>query len=59
MRKSWKTTLAGFLGAFLSIAGPQVAARLQGKPAPPITAKSMADAAALAAIGLLSKDHDK
>lgn len=56
--KNWKTTLAGLFGAFLTLAGPQVGARLQGQNAPPITAGNIAPAIGLAALGLLSKDHD-
>ena len=60
MRNSWKTSLAGILGGFLLIAGPQVGARLQGNTeAPPITSGNLLTAVALAGIGLLSKDHDK
>ena len=56
--KSWKTTLWGVFGAFLMVAGPPVAAKLQGAEAPPITTGTLAPAAVIAVLGFLSKDHD-
>ena len=60
MTKSWKTSLAGLLGGLLIAFGPSVGARLKGDlTAPPITAQNYLPAIALAALGLLGKDHDQ
>ena len=57
--KNWKTSLAGILGGLLVALGPSVGAQLSGdRTAPPITAGSVATAAAVAALGLLAKDND-
>lgn len=59
MTFNWKTTLAGIFGGFLLAFGPAVGARLSGdKTAPPITANSVLTGLAVAAVGVLSKDHD-
>ena len=59
MKKNWKTTVAGILGGFLLLVGPQAGARLTGDPeAPPITSERLIIAAALASLGFLSKDKD-
>lgn len=59
MQKSWKTSLAGLLGGLVITFGPSVGSRLSGDiTAPPITAANYLPAIGLAAIGLLSKDHD-
>ena len=54
MKKSWKTSLAGLLGAFLFIA-PQVRNCLQGQPC---DVRQLALGAAIGGLGLGAKDHD-
>ncbi len=57
--KSWKTSLAGLLGGLILTFGPSVGARLSGdKTAPPITSGNYGVGIAIAALGLLAKDHD-
>jgi len=55
MKKSWKTTLAGILGAMCIMVGPRLAG---DKTQDPITAGNLIPAAAIAVLGALSKDHD-
>ena len=60
MKKSFKTTFAGVLGGLLIALGPNVGARLQGDAAaPPVTLQNILPALAVAALGILSKDHDR
>lgn len=53
--KNWKTSLVGILGAVFMIIGP----RLSGDTTqPPITSGNTIPAIAIAALGILSKDHN-
>jgi hypothetical protein len=54
--KSWKTSLAGILGAVCMLIGPRLAG---DATAAPVTAGNVIPAVALAALGILSKDSDK
>ena len=54
--KNWKTTLAGFAAGFLTLFGPQLGAALSGGPHVPLTGANIGIAAALVALGILSKD---
>lgn len=59
-QKSWKTSLLGGLAGFLILLGPQGQAMIEGKPeTPPITTHQMILAAAVAALGAVSKDGDQ
>ena len=54
MKKSWKTSLAGILGAFLFVI-PQLQSCLNGQPC---DWKQVGIGIAIGALGLSSKDHN-
>lgn len=59
MKKTSKTTLAGFLAGLAILILPPIKARLSGDPAaPPITTHSVTTALGIAILGKLAADGD-
>lgn len=55
-----KTTLAGILGGFLIMFGPQMGARLQGdKTVPPVNLSNVIGGMFAVTIGKLAKDQNE
>ena len=56
--KSWKTSLAGYLMAALSLVAGAYQAKQNNPAAPPVTVGTLAPAIGIAILGRLAKDYD-
>ena len=56
--KNWKTSLLGVLSGLAIFTGSVVQNRVNDPKAAPITAGNVLPALAIAALGLVAKDHD-